>query len=341
MSQGNRGRFKNPIEAVMAGVRDKTSGQVLEGALRPEHRLEGKTCMVTGANSGVGFALAVHLARRGARVLMACRSGIPEAGEQVREAAVWPQVEMVEVDLSDLRSIERLTDTLKARNEQLDVVVCNAGVTHPRAKQTPQGLDEMFMVNYLAKVILLTRLLRDGTIPNDTFAGNGRRSEAGESLPRILLNSSDSHQGAAPIDFETFGRFQPKIGVKGAIGNYSYFKLILNTYGVELSRRLMREDGTPDVSVHCACPGPVNTNIGRNAPLPLRAFMKTIFTLFFQPPEKGARGLTYLATSPDIEGETGRYLHMLNPKEMDPKCYEPEVGRMLWERSMALWEKIR
>lgn len=324
-----KGRFKNPVEAALTGIKDfaqrKSNVRELTGA----DRLDGKLCLVTGANSGVGFAIAEQLARRGAHLLMACRGGHPQAGEEIRRRSGSDTVEMLPVDLSDFNSIHRLADEIKDRGQQLDVVLSNAGVATPRAKRTPQGLDEMFSVNYLAPFLLLNRLLRDGSIPNRAFAGNGR--PAGEPRPRIVITSSDSHRNADPIDFDELGLWQ-EYGVNGGISRYSYYKLVLNTFACELSRRLNTGDAV-DVGVHAVCPGPVNTNIIRDAPPLLRAVLQFIFTFTFQSPEKAAPPLVYMACALEEEGLTNQYLHMRTRRRMDEKCYAPEAGRRLWART--------
>jgi NAD(P)-dependent dehydrogenase (short-subunit alcohol dehydrogenase family) len=277
----------------------------------------------------------VQLAQRGARVLTVSRSGIPEKGEEIRRLSGSPRVEMLRADLSDLAQVHATADALKRRGERIDVLLDNAGVATPRARKTAQGLDAMFVTNFLAKFLLANRLLRDGTIRNATFA-TGR--EPGAPLPRILLVSSDSHQGASAIDWEEFGRFAD-YGVNKGIHNYSYFKLILNTFGCELSRRLA-PGGAIDVPVHVLCPGPVNSEIVRDAPAPLKAVLKLVFALIFRSPEVAARPAVYACASPDFERETGRYLHMFNPKRMDPKCYDPAEGARVWERSAELCRSV-
>jgi hypothetical protein len=87
------------------------------------------------------------------------------------------------------------------------------------------------------------------------------------------------------------------------------------------------------------CPGPVDTNIIRDAPGPLKLLMKGIFAAFFRKPEIAARPAIYMCASPVYGRETNRYLHMFNPREMDSKCYDPEQGRLLWERSVELLAK--
>lgn len=326
-----QGRFKNPVEAVLTGVKDFAQRKNNVRELTEADRLDGKTCVVTGANSGVGFAIAEQFARRGAHLIMACRSGQPEAGERIRELTGSDTVEMMHLDLTDVNAVSRFCEELK-RKAPVDVMVCNAGVATPNARRTAHGIDEMFMVNYLAKFIMLNRLLKDGAIPNSIFAGNAR--PAGEDRPRIVFTSSDSHRDSDPIDFEELGVFQ-NYSVNGGISRYSYYKLVLNTFAAELSRRLNPEPQAPvDVAVHAVCPGPVNTNIARDAPPLLKLFLKTfIFNLFFQSPAKAAPPLVYMACAREEEGLTTQYLHMMRRREMDEKCYNPEMGRRLWERS--------
>lgn len=331
----SHGRFQNPVQAALTGLKDLFGRQELEGALRDEMRLEGRTCLVTGASSGLGFAAAVQLAARGGRVITVSRSGIPEKGEEIRRLSGSDRVEMLCADLSDLEQVHGVADTLRQRGERIDVLVDNAGIATPRARKTAQGLDAMFVTNFLAKLVLTHRLLSDGTIRNTTFA-DAPRGDA--PLPRIVLVSSDSHQGASAIDWDEFGRYQDH-GVNKGIHNYSYFKLVLNTFGAELARRLA-PGGEIDVAVHVMCPGPVNSEIARDAPPWLHAILKGIFRLAFRAPDVAARPLVYMSTAPEFEQETGRYLHMFNPKRMDEKCYDPAEGARLWERSVALCQGV-
>ena len=97
--------------------------------------------------------------RRGGRLILACRSGIPEAGEQIRRLSGSDTVEMLHVDLADLHSVRRLGDRLAERAERLDVVIANAGVMPRRSRRTVQGFELMFGVNYLGHAMLLRRLL--------------------------------------------------------------------------------------------------------------------------------------------------------------------------------------
>ncbi len=333
----SEGRFTNPVVASLAGIRDFFSKQQLAGRFTEKDRADGRTVLITGATSGLGFALATEFAKRGARVIMACRSRIPEAGEKVKELSGSDRVEMRYLDLSDIDSIHRFTDSLVRDNISVDICILNAATTLPKSRKTPSGQDEMFLVNYLSNVILTNLLLQNSVIRPRKHDPSHENSFDGKIPPGMIFISSDSHQGASAIDYNEFGRYFD-YGVSKAISNYSYFKLVLNTYAVELSRRINR-DGVK-VSINLICPGPVNSNIVKEAPWLLRMILKGIFTMVFKSPAKAARPVVYLALSQDYAGTTGEYLHMFNPKKMDPKVYDPAEGKKLWERSMELLKEI-
>jgi NAD(P)-dependent dehydrogenase (short-subunit alcohol dehydrogenase family) len=335
----SHGRFDNPVVAALAGFWDIFRKQANAGKLSETHRFDGKACIITGANSGLGYAVAVEMARRGAHVIMAGRSKIPEAAESVMKKTGSEKVEMRFLDLSKIDSIHAFVDGLVKDGVYPDVTILNAGVALPKARKTESGQDEMFLVNYLSNVILTNRMIEKGLVraplpPTPSPAGEG---EKGEGLPRIIFISSDSHQGSSAIDYNEFGKFIDH-GVSKGIENYSYFKLILNTYATELSRRL-----NPDkvnVGVLVICPGPVHSNIIKEAPFVLRMILGAIFKIIFRSPAKAALPVVYMAISEDFKGKTNEYLHMFNNKKMDPKVYLPEEGDKLWEQSMRVWKEI-
>jgi NAD(P)-dependent dehydrogenase (short-subunit alcohol dehydrogenase family) len=330
----SHGRFDNPIIASLAGFRDLFRKQDLSVRLRDADRLDGRTCIVTGANSGLGFALAVDFAKRGGRVIMACRSQIPEAGEKVKKLSGSDLVEMRYLDLSKIEVIHAFVDGLKKDGIFADITILNAGVALPTARKTDSGLDEIFLVNYLSNVILTTSMLQEGVIPNKVF---GEGSAEMTEKPRIIVISSDSHRGSSSIDWEEFGKYF-EYGLSKGMNNYSYYKLVLNTWATELSRRL--NPGTVDVPVHVICPGPVNTNIIREAPWLLRLVLRGIFSVIFKSPEEAAKAVVYMALSDDYSDNTNQYLHMFNKKRMDEKCYDEAEGKKLWERSMDVWSEV-
>lgn len=325
----SEGRFDNPVVAALAGFKDLFVKQELSQKLTEEDRFDDKTVMITGANSGLGFALAVEIAKRGGHVIMAGRSEIPKAGEKVMKLSGSGKVEMRYLDLSKVDSIHQFCNDLEKEGIKLDVTILNAGVALAKARKTSTGLDEMFLVNYLSNVIL-TRLLLDKKIiapmPPPSFN------------PRIIFISSDSHQGSSSVDYDEFGTFY-QYGPSKGISDYSYFKFLLNTYATELSRR-ENMNGSVEVGVHVICPGPVHSNIVKEAPWPLRMILKGIFWVIFRSPAKAALPVVYMSITPDFEGKTNEYMHMFRHKKMDPKVYDPEEGKKLYERSLELWKKV-
>ena len=322
----------NPFTAVLSGLLDQRSQEPKVAPVPPDSRLDGRTCLVTGANSGLGKGIAIRLATRGAHVIMACRSGIPEAGEEVRAASGNDNVEMIQVDLSDFDSIRAFCDELRDRKVTLDAAVFNAGVVPVTSRKNKHGFELMFAVNFLAKFVVLDRLLRDGVIPNAVYGNNSRADDP----PRVIFVSSETHRSSIPIDFEAFG--EPiEYGVADGVKYYGLSKLHLTTYFHELSRRLNPDGSTqPDVCVHALCPGAVNSNIAREAPTWLKPILKPALALFFQSPEKASIPADYLVCSEEMGSKTGAYMHMMRVKESSPASMDPDKGALLWSKTEAL-----
>ncbi|MDH4281347.1 MAG: SDR family NAD(P)-dependent oxidoreductase [Myxococcales bacterium] len=329
-------RHDNPFAAVLSGLLDQRSDESKVAPVPSEVRLDDSTCLVTGANSGLGKATAIRLAKRGAHVIMACRSGIPEAGEEVRAQSGNDKVEMMRVDLSDFDSIMSFCDELRDHKITLDAAVFNAGVVPVRSRKNKHGLELMFAVNFLAKFVLLHRLLHDGAIPNAVYGDNSRA----ENPPRVIFISSETHRSSIPIDFERFGE-PVEYGVSDGVKHYGLSKLHLTTYFHELSRRLnpgsTGED--PDVCVHALCPGAVNSNMAREAPAWLKPILKPVMTRFFQSPEEASIPVDYLVASDAMGRKTGEYMHMMRIKESSEESMDPAKGALLWSKTEELLRK--
>lgn len=331
--------------ATMSGILDLFKKQKKAGELKESDRIDGKRCLVTGANSGLGKAVALELARRGGKVMLALRSGIPEAGEEIIEKTGNREVEMMRLDLSDFSSVRGFCDEMKRRGMQFDRAVFNAGVVPGRARRTIDGYEEMFQVNFLSKFLLVNRLLADGTIPNTLFRGRGGQvlPAGGGDPPRIVFTSSEVHRSPETIDFSDVGRFHD-YAMKGSMKEYGYTKLLLTIFFKELARRLSVSGssadgdfgGKPDVSVFALCPGPVNSKIARDAPKIVRPLLRLVFSIFFKNPAKAAEPVIYFCCSPDAAGKSGMYLHLMTEKETAPLTLDPENGRRLWEASEKL-----
>lgn len=327
MEKNKQHRYNNPFTATLTGIRDLFRKQVPAGVLLPADRLDGKTALVDGASSGLGFAVAVELARRGATVIMACRSGIPEKGEKIREMTGSEKIHMLPVDFSDINSIRQLTVEISKRFPAIDILVCNAGIVPKESRMTPQGLEEMFMVNYLSKFLFVKLLLE----ANVFHTGGG-------SLPRLIFVASESHRNPEKFEWEGFGNYIP-YSIGKSIALYGYYKLLLTTFTVELSRRI-NAGGNTRMSVFALCPGPVNSNIAREAPKLFQPLLRVVFSIFFRSPRKAAIPVVYLAASQDIEGKPYDYLFLMSRKEVDEKAKDPRNGDLLWNLSEELLAKF-
>ncbi len=323
MKNRAEGQYSNPFQATLKGILDLFRKQENVVVLNDNDRLEGKNVLITGASSGLGFEAAVQLASRGARIFMACRSGIPEKGERVRQISGSGKVEMLSVDLSDMRSIDKMVEELINSSIKLDIVICNAAVVPSKSRKTPQGLEEMFMVNYLAKYLLL-RLLLDRQL----FRIGSNQ------LPRIIFVSSESHRNPKAYDWKSFGKYKDYAMGK-TVELYGYYKLLMTTFANELSRKLNPADEV-HYSVFALCPGPVNSNIAREAPAIFKPLLKLVFRIFFRSPKTAIKPVIYFACSTEVESTAIDYLFLMSRKEMDSKAMEEENGCTLWELSEQL-----
>ena len=221
---------------------------------------------------------------------------------------------MFHVDLADLTTVRRLADDL--RGESIDVVALNAGVVPGQGRRTAQGIELQLSVNYLANVLLMGRLLADGTMTRG----------------RVVAVSSESHRSADEIDFERFGDFT-HYGLTGVMRQYSYTKLLLTSWALELARR------TPEVSVFPMCPGPVATGIAKEAPGWSQPILKPIIGAFAAP-EDAAKPVVFLAASRELEGRTGVYMHRWKEKAPSELAADRAVAARLWDESHALIERL-
>lgn len=318
----NNAKYDNAFKATLHGILDLFKKQTPIGELSADERLDGKTCLVTGANSGLGFAISTQFAERGARVIMACRSGIPEAGEQVRQLSASSKVEMMAVDLSDLKSIDAFVERLCAMDIHFDVSVFNAAVVPSGSKRTSSGFDQMFLVNYLSTFKLANQLIARGLIVKNT-----------DVAPRIIFVSSESHRSNQNIDFIDLGKYE-EYTIGKVIALYGYYKLLLNTFATELHRRINSNDVS--ISIFALCPGPVNSNIARAAPALFQPLLKIIFSLFFKAPADAAKPVLYLACAKSLQNKSATYLHLMQAKDMDPKALDESNGKKLWQKSEEL-----
>lgn len=317
----NKGKYDSPFKATLKGITD-LYGKKADSVVLPDNiDLKGKTVLISGSSTGLGFAAAKRIAQAGAKLIMAIRSGIPEKGEEIKKTTGNPDVSMYHVDLLDFESINLLFEKLEKDGVKVDILISNAAMVPLKSRQTRQGLEEMFMVNYLAPFYLVNQMI-------------SRKIVKPESS-RIIIVSSESHRNAKDFEWEKFGKYEA-YGINETVSRYGYFKLFLTTFANELSRRLAEEKKS--IPIRVLCPGPVNSNIAREAPGWMQPILKGVFSLFFKSPEKASDPIIYFAS--ENNSKSIDYLFLMQLKAMDEKATNGTNGKKLWELSEELIKKL-
>lgn len=284
----------------------------------------GRTVLVTGANSGLGFVTSLELARKGAHVLMTARD--PAKGEDalahIRAAVPNASIELRRLDLADLDQVKSFARQLIDDKVPLDILINNAGVMMPPRTLTGQGFELQFGVNHLAHFALTGLLL-------ETLA---KRQES-----RVVTVSSDLHR-RGHIHFDDLD------GAKtyGRIAFYAQSKFANVLFALELGRRL-RAARLPVRSL-LAHPGYAATNLQTSGPTGLlNLFMRIGNRFMAQSMEMGALPQLYAATAPQAEsgqfiGPDGRNEMKGYPTVVQPiaSARDPEVAARLWTLSEQL-----
>jgi dehydrogenase/reductase SDR family protein 13 len=271
--------------------------------------LDGRTFLITGANTGIGYATTEALAARGATVYMACRSEARArpARDEIAATTGNQALHLLSLDLADLASVRACADAFLQTGAPLHVLVNNAGLAGKRG-MTASGFEMAFGTNHVGP-FLFTNLLLE-------------RLKA--SAPaRIVFVSSEGHYRVDGIDYDAVRR---ATRTRTAFHEYCVSKLANVLHAQELARRL-EGSGVTTYSLH---PGTIASDVWREVPWPVRPLLK----LRMRSPAEGARTSLYCATAPELTSETGLYYDDCRRKEPSRHA-TPERAAELWERSEA------
>ncbi|KAK2845216.1 hypothetical protein Q5P01_011875 [Channa striata] len=288
------------------------------GKCQSSLRLDGKTILITGANSGIGKETSRELARRGARVVMACRdmTRAEQAAEEIRKSTGNGNVVTRHLDLASIYSVRQFAKDFLDSEDKLDILINNAGVMMCPKWLTEDGFETQLGVNHLGHFLLTNLLL----------------PKLKSSSPSRVINvSSIAHKGGQ-IDFEDlfFSRkpYSP-------LDSYRQSKLANVLFTRELARRLKGSG----VSTFCLHPGIIQTELVRHVmdwfPL-LRMILKLPGLLFLKSPHQGCQTTVYCSVTPGLEERSGRYFSDCAEKEPAAEAQDDEVARKLWEQSAQL-----
>jgi NAD(P)-dependent dehydrogenase (short-subunit alcohol dehydrogenase family) len=275
--------------------------------------MKDKICLVTGANTGIGKATALGLARQGATVVIACRDLDKgrAAVEDIQKEVSGAQLQVMRLDLASLASVRAFAKEFTEKFSRLDVLVENAGVSTRTRQTSTDGYELDFAVNHLGHFLLTELLLPllKASAPS-----------------RVVVVSSSVHSGVN-LDFDDLQ------GDKNwsMMGTYSKSKLANMLFVRALAPKL---EGT-GVTVNALHPGVIASELARDFPAPFRWMAK----LFFKSTEQGAKTSLHVATAPELASVSGRYF--ADSKEAKPgkSALDDAAAERLWTESVKLVEK--
>lgn len=277
-------------------------------------KMRGKTCIITGATSGIGLETAARLGALGARLVLVGRNRDRGEATVARLRADVPgvAVEMHYADLSRPDEIRGLADALLARAARIDVLVNNAGAIFARRAVASDGLERTFALNHMG-YFRLTALLRERLIA---------------SAPARIVNvSSEAHRGAR-LDFDDLQ----------CSGHYSGWRAYRRSKlaNILFTRELARALEQTGVTANCLHPGFVATAFGDNNHGPWRlgiAVGKLVAAISVQ---RGAETPVYLASAPELDGISGKYFIRCRERAPDARALDDRAAARLWSESERL-----
>ena len=274
-------------------------------------KLQNKTAIVTGANSGMGMATVRALSDMGAKVIMLCRS--EKRGTEALEklsSEKYRDLELILCDLGNYDSIRAFANIVRRGCDHIDILVNNAGFISLDRQETGEGLERQFGVNHIGHFLLTMSLL-------DLMGEGGR-----------IVNVASGAHKTGKIHFDDINLTKGFNVIKA----YSQSKLANVLFTRELARRV-KDRG---ITVNCCHPGAVATNIGIDRDT---GFGKTVTRLlkpFFQTPEQGARTAIFLASDDSVSDVTGEYFYKCRIAKSSKRSKDMELAKKLFEFSEEL-----
>jgi NAD(P)-dependent dehydrogenase (short-subunit alcohol dehydrogenase family) len=299
--------------------------------------IEGAVVLITGGNTGIGKATAIALARAGARVAITSRDENRgrHARDEIRSMSGRDDVELMALDLASLASVRRCAEEFGSRFDRLDVLLNNAGVALTRGPRqiTHDGLEMQIGVNHVGHFLLTMLLL----------------PMIQRSAPARIVNLSSAGYRMAPEGLN-FDDLQMEEGYRG-FPCYGHSKLANIYFTTELARRLE----PMDVTVNAVHPGYVDTELGRLRPEDKARFVREEkkpgkksgaagpdLSSLGEPltAEVGAATSILVASSPSVEGVTGRYFADSEVEELSPIAADPAAAARLWVETERLLDRL-
>ncbi|XP_048857467.1 dehydrogenase/reductase SDR family member 13-like isoform X2 [Brienomyrus brachyistius] len=308
------------IVGVAIGVYFFVYNTFVRGArCRSKVKLHGKTVIITGSNTGIGKTTAVDLAKRGARVILACRDQrrAEAALRDITAESGSSEVVYMQLDLGSLESVRSFAENFLKSERRLDLLINNAGIF--KQGRTKDGLGMMLGVNHIGH-FLLTNLLLD---------------RLKQCRPSRVINVSSAAHNFGSIDFDVLSAHKA-LGVGTShldvFRVYSDSKLCNVLFTHELAKRL---EGT-NVTCYSLHPGAINSELSRYTNPFLKVLFMPITLLFFKDTKTGAQTTLHCALQEHLEPLSGRYFSNCAVKKVSAKARDDAAARKLWEVSERL-----
>jgi NAD(P)-dependent dehydrogenase (short-subunit alcohol dehydrogenase family) len=275
--------------------------------------MNGKICLVTGGTNGIGKSTAQELARMGATVIIVGRNAqkTSRVVKEIRASSGNPRVGSMLADLSSQQEVRQLAHEFKRKYPRLHVLINNAGGFFMRRQLRGNGIEMTFALNHLASFLLTNLLL-------DTLKA---------SAPARVINVSSNAHTSGKIGFDNL-QGEREYGPRA----YDNSKLANILFTMELARRL---EGT-GVTVNALHPGFVSTGFAKNNGKVIAALVSIFAPLVARSPAKGAETSIYLASSPSVEGITGKYFYDSHVISAAPQATDMVIARKLWDVSAEM-----
>nr|CAH0099275.1 unnamed protein product [Daphnia galeata] len=287
-----------------------------KGVCKSTNKLTGKTVIITGANTGIGKETAIDLAKRGARVILACRDlkKAADAKDDVIRESGQDNVHVRHLDLASLKSVREFASDILKNESRLDVLINNAGCVTIEKQLTEDGLEFQMQTNYFGHFLLTNLLL-------------GLLKKSGPS--RIINVTSKAHSLIKTFDLNNLN--WELSHNNGSFYNSVYYYSKLSQ--ILCTRHLAHLISQSGVTVNCLCPGAVNTQIFRNASSLFQTMLGVLIPVFFKNVKEGAQTSIYLAVAEDIAGITGQYFTDCKISQTSKLGQDLGLAKKLWEIS--------
>lgn len=278
--------------------------------------MNNKLCVITGANSGIGFETAKELAKQGAFIVMVCRNEdkAEVARQEILKEKTGSGVKIILCDFSSQDEIRRAADEIKSTYQKIDILINNHGFVAAGYNETVEGLEETFGVNHIG-YFLFTTLLLD------------RVKAAGTA--RIINVASEAHRSASKFDINDL-QLKNKFNMWKAYANSKLYNIL---FTVELADRLKDTKVTAN-SLH---PGVIASNFGSNSTTLVKIFWK-LAGPFMKSNKEGAQTTIYLATSDEVEEVNGAYFKDSKVVAPSNQAFDKKAAEQLWAKSEELCE---